>query len=289
HHGPAVNPGLSVFAKRNIVTAGASTVVGGRTLLRYLPAVEMRRSFTSDPVVVPTPTDSEIDEVLAEGEFSSRDGVIDCGACGYSTCVEHAVAIHQGSSTWEMCFPLQRTLLEREGDRLREHATIDPLTGLWNRRVFNERLADEVARLRRYGSAVSLLMIDLDDFKSVNDRYGHVVGDHVLSAVGALLGETIRETDIPVRYGGDEFALILPGVDKTAAYAVAEKVRSAVRELRVGIAPTGNGSHVSIAVSIGVASAGLTCSDTVELLEAADGALYRAKESGRDRVMIAPG
>ncbi len=291
--GPAVNPGMSVFAKRNIVTAqqesNASSLVGGRAILRYLPPVELRHSFTPDPVSVPVPTEDELDALLAEGEFMSRDELIDCGACGYPTCVEHAIAIHQGNSTWEMCFPLQRTRFEREGNRLRENATIDSLTGLWNRRVFNERLADEAARLRRYGTAVSLLMIDLDDFKSINDRYGHMVGDRVLAAVGTLLRESIRETDIPVRYGGDEFALILPGVDKTAAYAVAEKVRGVVRELRVGVKPEGNGTFVSIAVSIGVASAGSTCTDSLELLEAADGALYRAKEAGRDRVMLAPG
>ncbi len=290
--GPTVNPGMSVFAKRNVVTAEqesrASAVVGGRALLRYLPAVELRRTFKANPVRVPYPDEDQIDAALADGDMT-RESAIDCGACGHDTCVEHAVAVLQGNGTWAVCLPLQRERLEEEGTRLRESASIDVLTGLWNRRAFNERLAEEVARTRRYGTPLSLLMIDLDGFKEVNDKYGHLAGDRLLAAMGTVLRESIRETDIPVRYGGDEFAVVLPGVGKTEAYAVAEKLRYAIDSVRVGAENNGDELRVSASASVGVASVGHSCTSALDLLEAADRALYQAKESGRNRVMIAPG
>ena len=141
--------------------------MSSRALLRHLPAVDLVRSFTPAPVVVPMPDDAEIDRVLAEGGFASRAETIDCGACGYRTCVEHAVAIHQANSSWDMCFPLQRPLLESKVEQLEEHRTLDELTGLWNRRMFAERLVDEVARFDRYETPVSLLMIDIDRFAAI--------------------------------------------------------------------------------------------------------------------------
>src|SRR5450759_4752997 len=234
--GPAVNPGLSVFAKRNIDAAeregrGRSTV-SSRALLRYLPAVDVVRAHSADPVHLPEPTDEQIDVILSEGEFDGRSETPDCGACGYETCVEHAVAIFQGNSTWDMCFPLQRKKLLRHAKALEESATLDPLTSLWNRRVFAERLEDEMARHARYGHKVSLMMMDIDAFKDVNDQFGHVAGDRVLAAVSDLLRDSLRATDIASRYGGDEFALILPSVGKTEAFAAAEKLRTLIESTR---------------------------------------------------------
>lgn len=287
--GPCVGAELSVYAKRNIVVSERDRrpppAIDSRTLLSALPAVELGRVFEPAPAPTREPSDAEIDAVLAAGEFASRADAIDCGACGYATCVEHAAAICLGNSTWELCFPLQVKVLERERERYREAATIDELTGLMNRRAFDERLAEEVARARRYDTPLSLVMVDLDDFKLVNDRHGHAAGDLMLRTVGVLLRSELRGTDVAVRYGGDEFALVLPGTAKTDAWAVAEKIRDSLKRLCV------DGAAVPLAAraSFGVAAFGPDTGDAKTLLQAADSALYRAKNNGRDRVEIAAG
>ncbi|MDO8963164.1 MAG: diguanylate cyclase, partial [Coriobacteriia bacterium] len=268
--GPAVNPGMSLFAKRNVDALERESrmrpVVGSRELLHHLPAVDLVRAFRPSPLRVPAATDAQIDAILLEGEFARRADALDCGACGYATCVEHAEAIHEGNSSWDMCFPLQRRRLERSAEELAESATLDSLTSLWNRRVFSERLSEEVARHVRYGTPVSLLMLDLDGFKEINDRQGHVAGDAVLATVAEILRSSLRTTDLPARYGGDEFAVILPGVKKTDAFAVAEKLRAAIADARVDLAR--NGDSALVRASIGVAAAAKSTSDPLELVEA---------------------
>ncbi len=291
--GPSVRPGLSLFAKRNIVAAerrsSAMSAVSTRELLGHLPPLEVRRSFQAQPFIVALPTEQQIDEALAEGEFASREDTIDCGACGYPTCVEHAIAVLQGNSSWEMCFPLQKKRLSRSIEELTETAAIDPLTGLWNRRAFDERLKEEIMRSARYSQEVALLMIDLDGFKRVNDRYGHVAGDRVLKTVAEALRSNLRATDVPTRYGGDEFAVILPGIGKTEAFVVAEKLRAVVRERPIELESEGRLDELGVTASIGVASAWQGISEPIALLEAADQALYQAKQAGRDQVRIAAG
>lgn len=291
--GPTVNPGLSVFAKRNIEAAERErqpvSSVSSRSLLGYLPQVDLVRTFTPDPVAMVVPTEEQIDAMLAEGEFSNRAEVLDCGACGYSTCVEHAVAVLTGCSTWEMCFPLQRRKFRREKERLEAFATIDEVTGLWNRRVLAARLSEEIARSARYGSPLSLVMLDLDDFKLVNDDLGHVAGDTVLEAIGEMLRSTLRESDVPIRYGGDEFAIILPGITKTEAYVVAEKLRERLESTPITVTADERTQDLRVTGSLGVASVGSQSAEALSLLEAADGALYQAKASGRNQVRLAVG
>jgi diguanylate cyclase (GGDEF)-like protein len=292
--GPATGSDLSVYAKRKLFAAPAGhsapvpASVDTRSVLAHLPPLKLERSFASSPVLARAFSDAEIDACLVEGEFSDRLQVLDCGACGYDTCVEHAIAVLAGDSSWDMCFPLEHKRLLRNNEALEESATLDPVTGLWNRGVFSERLATEFARYQRYGAPLTLLMIDIDGFKEINDGYGHTTGDAVLQRIGAVMREAVRETDIPARYGGDEFGLLLPGVGKTAGYAVAEKLRAMIAAERVAVADPDREGEVSVTISVGLASAGPSAPQADRLLEAADRALYRSKELGRDRVMIAP-
>jgi diguanylate cyclase (GGDEF)-like protein len=163
--------------------------------------------------------------------------------------------------------------------RIEYLATRDGLTGLPNRRVFDELLADEVRRARRDGIAFSVVMLDVDHFKSVNDGHGHQVGDEVLQRVAAGLAEAVRESDLVARYGGEEFVALLRGCDAKHALAVADALR------RAGVVPDGT---VAVTVSAGVATFPPQALDANGLLEAADGALYAAKRGGRDQTRQAP-
>jgi diguanylate cyclase (GGDEF)-like protein len=290
--GPAVKPGMSVFAKRNIISAerdrAGRAPVGSRELLAYLPSPDLVRSFKAAPAAPLDATPEEIDASLAEGDFASREDVLDCGACGYDTCVEHAVAVLHDNSSWELCFPMQRERLQRHAAELERTATTDPLTGLGNRRAFDSQLEAESARVHRYGTSLALLMIDIDSFKHINDSHGHPTGDVVLKGIASLIEENVRETDLALRYGGDEFALLLPGISKTEAFAVAEKLRITVAGMSFADAAD-PGRKVRVTVSVGVAAANGTPLTAQSLFEAADSALYHAKQDGKDRVQLSPG
>ena len=162
-------------------------------------------------------------------------------------------------------------------DLLSRKAMIDGLTGLWNRAYFEQHLDIEVAKARRAGQAVACIMADLDHFKSVNDRYGHPAGDAVLAQVAQLLVEGCREQDIVCRYGGEEFAVILPSTTEQKAQEIAERLRAAIA-LHSG---KYNGVRISVTCSFGVADVHQIPPSLVEL---ADQALYLAKKGGRNRV-----
>ena len=174
-------------------------------------------------------------------------------------------------------------IAESIGDwrRFEKHATTDALTGLGNRHSLEETFPREVKRCLTNGDPVSLIMIDVDRFKDFNDMFGHVAGDRALSAVADILGAQFRPRDLLVRYGGDEFAVLLPGIDGEEALVIAERVRRAVS----GDTEDSKDSLITvpIKVSMGVAETD-TGGNFDSLLRAADAALYRAKHAGRDTV-----
>jgi diguanylate cyclase (GGDEF)-like protein len=169
-------------------------------------------------------------------------------------------------------------------DVLRSQSIRDPLTGLFNRRYMEETLEREVRRAVRGRRPIAVLILDLDRFKQVNDRWGHAAGDALLRGLGALLQDGSRREDVACRYGGEEFVLVLPGTSLEDAGHRAEQLRAAVKSLRLRQEDEGPGS---VSVSIGVAAYPDHALDTPGLLKAADAALYRAKREGRDRVAIA--
>ncbi|MHB1452275.1 MAG: diguanylate cyclase [Coriobacteriia bacterium] len=289
--GPAVNPGLSLFAKRNVESAArrapGTTRVSTRAMLGILPVVDLVRSFSAAPVSVPELDVKTIDATLAEAGLS-RKAALDCGACGWPTCVEHAVAVHNAESTWDLCLPLQRRRLAEHRAQVEESQTLDQLTGVWNSRVFRDRLAIELARVVRYKAPLCLVLLDLDDFGALNDAVGRPAGDRVLGEVARRLDANLRATDVLSRWTGDRFAIALPGINKTEAFVVAEKLREAVREPLTVSAEGGYTQDVIVTASVGVASATATA-DALELFEAADGALLEALHSGGDTVRLARG
>jgi diguanylate cyclase (GGDEF)-like protein len=170
-------------------------------------------------------------------------------------------------------------------ETLRQAAIRDGLTGLLNQREFFRRLAQEIARADRDGRSLSMLMIDLDHLKPVNDTFGHLQGDAVLSEVARMIEGHVREGDVVARYAGDEFAVILANADAQHALAVAERMRagSAIVAAAAGL-PAGE----AVTLSVGVVTRPAGRWDANRTVELADDALYRAKQAGRDRVEAGP-
>jgi diguanylate cyclase (GGDEF)-like protein len=167
-------------------------------------------------------------------------------------------------------------------DRLRSQVFVDFLTGCYNRRGFEENLKVEVVRARRYRRSLTLVFLDIDHFKWINDGFGHPVGDYALRRVGSALLSTFRTTDRVCRYGGDEFAVIFPETGKDEVLRLAERLRGQVAALFPDAALPS-----PLSVSLGVASLPDDARDMDELVRAADRALYEAKAGGRNRVAVA--
>ncbi len=173
--------------------------------------------------------------------------------------------------------------VEKENQSLACRLRIDPLTGAHNRMAIEERLAEEQSRLERYGREFSVLMIDLDHFKLVNDNFGHAIGDKCLKELVVRLQARVRASDMVGRYGGEEFVVILPETAAKEAGEVAEKLRITVEEIEFLV----RGSKLPITISVGVTQATPKDADIRDILDRADRALYQAKDAGRNRVMVA--
>ncbi len=186
-------------------------------------------------------------------------------------------------SILDMAQELEATLnqLKSERDQFEEMAYTDPLTGLANRRFFMKEAEQFFQYARRYNEPITLIMLDIDDFKLINDTHGHDVGDKVLKNLAQVIRNNIRKSDIAARYGGEEFIILLPSTDENGALLVAERIRQDFKNTSVSI----NGESVSTTVSVGIATMGES-NEFEELIKKADSALYEAKKQGKDKVVV---
>jgi len=175
---------------------------------------------------------------------------------------------------------LQQAMADKE--KLEILATFDSLTGLYNRRAILGKLHELITRANRYKEDFSLVMLDIDHFKKVNDRYGHLIGDEVLEKIAALIRRNIRDTDIAGRYGGEEFIIILPQTNLSSAWVVAERIRNIIEKAQMKD-PAGNVFAITVSQGLSGWERG---EDADSLISCADEALYKAKGKGRNRVQI---
>jgi two-component system cell cycle response regulator len=176
----------------------------------------------------------------------------------------------------------QLETVESDKEKYRWLATVDALTGCMNRRAFTERLERELDRVRRYNVKLSVLMIDLDLFKDINDNFGHIVGDSVLRQLGDLLRDEVRSVDLAARYGGEEFVILLPDTDLNGAVVFAERLRKRVEEHN--FADSGDPLRVTVSIGVSAATVDGHVTEPESVIARADEALYRAKNEGRNRV-----
>ena len=272
---PLLGPKEELFRRRAIVGAtepprAAAPVLKEGVEIRVGAAFEVEMNGVG-------PTVEAVESILVQIGLAPNGRPWDSGACGYKTCQEFAVAAAKGRTTLKSC----PRYLERQAELAQQQAAIDALTGLASFRVLRDRLANEVARCHRTGDRFAVLFLDLDNFKRVNDGYGHEAGNALLKATARECDKHIRLTDVAGRYGGDEFVIILVGTGVDGARVVAEKMRLAVEQQGVGL---GYPSRF-VTASVGVAEYGPEKRDE-DVLVAADRALYRAKAGGRNRVAM---
>lgn len=212
--------------------------------------------------------------VLARGDISGEDLIqaVPVAAADFSLRERWGIVSDQ------LALGLQRICLYR---KVQESATHDGLTGLLVRRFFRERLEDEIERGRRRASPLTFLMVDLDHFKSVNDTYGHLVGDAVLREAAAIIRGCVREMDLIGRHGGEEFAVALPETGPVLGLQIAERIRKAIEEKSI----PAYDEQVFISVSIGISFFPADAASAEDLIEKADQAMYRAKSLGRNRTV----
>lgn len=172
----------------------------------------------------------------------------------------------------------------RRIDTLEIENITDPLMGIYNRRYLEQRLDEEFHRAKRYGFPLSLLLLDIDRFKEINDTYGHATGDRVLKELGAMLKNSIRKVDIAARYGGEEVVILLPHTKRADAAIVLERIRMKIKTHAFSVdTPAGEAATLRVNVSIGIAAMSPECATPAGLLHLADAAMYRAKQAGKTR------
>ena len=215
--------------------------------------------------------------VFLTAESSERVDIEAMNAGALDYLVKGEISSHALERSLRYALKLAETL-----EALRQMATRDPLTGMLNRREFNRILAEEEDRSRRFGHPFSLVLLDIDHFKSVNDTHGHQVGDHVLQAVATRVAAGLRTVDRAARFGGEEFALIIMQADRVAALETAQRACAAVAREPIPISPE---QSLKITVSAGAAELPTNGATGTALVAAADKALYAAKSRGRNRAV----
>jgi diguanylate cyclase (GGDEF)-like protein len=249
-------------------------VMPGFDGLKFLGLKASRKELEQIPVIILT----------AEDDLDRKAEILERGASDYVTKPFHEKELLARVRIHTKLKLLQDELRETN-TKLEALSVTDVLTGLANRRRLMTRLDEEVARARRYKTPLSVVMIDIDHFKQVNDTYGHAMGDEVLRNIGAMLKTSVRATDLAARYGGEELTLVLPHTDIPAALLVAENLRQKFADLEHEL----DGASLKKTISLGVAARDGQgeVPNAEDLLKHADEALYRAKQGGRNRVEVA--
>ncbi|MDP3013734.1 MAG: diguanylate cyclase [Candidatus Subteraquimicrobiales bacterium] len=286
--GSGMDTRLGLFVRKRVIERYFATNQIGKAEKELPPflAIDLSRTFTNKKTVFKMPTEEELGEVFLLGKKKLPEDFLNCGACGYSSCEETAIAIFQKFADWQICHPYQKEIILDLVKKLKQTTITESLTGLLNSAGFRRAVEHEIRRSERYGSTFSLMIFDVDYFKLINDTYGHVKGDHLLSLIAQLLRKNLREVDISARLGGDEFGIILPEVAKTEGFAVAEKLREAIKNFT--FKPNGK-ERVHITISCGVAaySSPPKRLKAEELIQLADEAMYKSKRDGRNKSHLA--
>ena len=270
----------ALFSARQIYLLGALTL--GAVLLAMLAAVVILSTRISNPLV-------EISQTVSQFEGGSlhlrvpHEGNDEVGTL--ATAINRMTKRLANYEAMNIETIKQLNVdLGTANRRLEQLATTDALTGLVNRRVFYERLDEEIVVAVRSTAPLSLILIDLDHFKEINDAHGHLAGDEILRNIGLLLLRSIRKSDTAARYGGEELAVILPGAGPDQAWTAADKLRQLIAREVVAV----GGVELRVTASLGVASADwMDIPDAASMVAVADAALYRAKHAGRDRIECA--
>ncbi|HEY2090840.1 MAG TPA: GGDEF domain-containing protein [Thermoanaerobaculia bacterium] len=288
----AFDVAVAVMIEQNLdfyisTRAGAESLVDEALIERIRETLQSRIpvSFATTDVVVK----AESHALAPRGEALPLDHAIDSmievkrRVAGFVFLYRHDLPFTDDHHSLIDIFTSQVALLLdnlNARERILDLADSDDLTGIWNKRYFRRQLPHEIERARVYNLPLSLLMFDVDDFKQINDSFGHTIGDVVLSELCGAVRETIRHPDFFVRFGGDEFAVVLPHTDLSGAAAVAERILERVRELTI---PTDEEGAIRCSVSIGLADYrnGESANDVIRR---ADERLYEAKRSGKNRI-----
>jgi diguanylate cyclase (GGDEF)-like protein len=254
---------LSTFRNQLIVM----TILLASLLL--IPAIYLART-----IIIPLEELSHTSKRIRSGEAGLEIPVRAGGELGELVSAFNSMSLSLKQSMEE---------IQAINSQLRVMSVTDPLTGMYNRRYIVDHLDRELKQSKRTNQPLSLIMADLDNFKNYNDRHGHIAGDEALKELGGLLAYSIRETDVVARYGGEEFLIFLNHTDKDGAVKTAEKLRLAVEERIFDL----KGEKTRITISLGISSSPEDGTSFDELVDAADRALYHAKDMGRNKVSAA--
>jgi diguanylate cyclase (GGDEF)-like protein len=272
---------LNVLAN-SIVTVAACILIVSllpvRKLIVQLPAGQVRRCWSELTVLIVVLIIGYASYAVAN--WDRHDNWLDFIVPGVFLFVSVFVWLTTSLSQ-QTAFDVRRmTMLERE-------SVTDALTGMYNRRYLDRRLGEEIGRASRYGLPLSVLLIDIDYFKKINDTHGHTVGDSLLRNIGTLFLETIRDSDVAARYGGDELMIIALNTDDASATFLAERLRTLVELHQQDLIGISSEEHeIKVTISVGIAGFNAEVTDSQSLVKRADEALYRAKQEGRNRVKI---